>query len=79
MKKILIIEDEAEVRGVVVEALTQRGWNPLEAANGCDGIAFAARDLPDLILCDIQMPDKDGFEVLKEVRGRLGFLLRCGS
>jgi two-component system sensor histidine kinase/response regulator len=71
MKRILVIEDDPAVRGLIVETLSMRGWQPLDAPNGKVGVDLAARELPDLILCDIQMPEKDGFQVLRELRGTL--------
>lgn len=68
MKKILVIEDEDEVRGMVVDALRGRGWQPVEAVDGETGLAAALEETPDLILCDIQMPKLDGYAVLKAVR-----------
>ena len=69
MKRILVIEDDAAVRNLIVETLRSRQeWQPLAAENGAEGIATALREKPDLILCDIQMPRKNGYEVLRELR-----------
>jgi two-component system, sensor histidine kinase and response regulator len=68
MKRILVIEDDDSVRGLIAETLRLRDWEVLLAPDGAEGIATAFREIPDLILCDIQMPEKDGFEVLKELR-----------
>lgn len=68
MKRILVIEDDPAVRGLITESLQMRGWHPLEAENGKAGVECATKDLPDLILCDIQMPLKNGFEVLRDLR-----------
>jgi len=68
MKRILVIEDEEAVRQVIVEALEMRGWRMSEAQDGEEGLSKAVSELPDLVLCDIQMPKLDGYHVLKGVR-----------
>lgn len=69
MKRILVIDDDEGVRGLIVETLTLRGWEPLCATNGREGLEVARAERPDLVLCDIQMPLLDGYGVLKELRG----------
>lgn len=67
MKKILVIEDEAHVRQNLVELLDAEGYQPLEAQDGEQGVRTAWEMLPDLILCDINMPRLDGFGVLSRL------------
>lgn len=65
---ILIIEDNDEIRDNLSECLLLDGFtNILEATTGKEGIAMCMKYLPDLIICDISMPDGDGFEVLNAV------------
>lgn len=64
MKKILIIEDNAEVRENLEEILELSGYEVLSAPNGKTGVERALELLPDLIICDIMMPELDGFGVL---------------
>jgi two-component system sensor histidine kinase/response regulator len=66
--RILLIEDEAQIRNNVHELLTLQGFEVDTAANGREGISQALLLQPDLILCDIMMPEVDGFQVLKVVR-----------
>jgi DNA-binding response OmpR family regulator len=64
MKKILIIEDENEVRDNIAEILQLSDYEVLKAPDGVSGIDIATADVPDLIICDITMPGLDGFDVL---------------
>jgi DNA-binding response OmpR family regulator len=59
MSKILIIDDEAWLREMIRLALTQRGYEVIEAGGSQDGVELARQELPDLILCDVNM-DKAG-------------------
>lgn len=68
MKKILIIDDEEWLREMVHLALQQRGFLVVEAANGADGIEMARKELPDLILCDVNMDKVDGYLTLSSLR-----------
>ncbi len=68
MKRILVIEDDASVRQVIVEALETRGWHSVQAVNGAEGLERASNEAPDLVLCDIQMPILDGYGVLRGMR-----------
>jgi CRP-like cAMP-binding protein len=64
MKKILIIEDNIEVRENLEEILVLSGYDVVSAPNGKTGVEQALEFLPDLIICDIMMPELDGFGVL---------------
>lgn len=68
MKTILVIEDQPTMRQKTVTILKMEGFNVLEAANGAEGIRLAEEEVPDLILCDIMMPERDGYAVLQAVR-----------
>ncbi|MCA9912809.1 MAG: response regulator, partial [Anaerolineae bacterium] len=59
MKKVLIVEDNASLRKDVVEMLSYEGFEVYEAENGRIGVDIARRYLPDLIICDIMMPELD--------------------
>ncbi|HEY4327582.1 MAG TPA: response regulator [Mucilaginibacter sp.] len=63
-KKILIIEDNTNIRENIVEILELADYTVLEADNGKTGVDVTIADLPDLIVCDIMMPELDGYEVL---------------
>ena len=64
MKKILIIEDNLEVRENTEEILSLANYEVVTAANGKIGVDLAQREKPDLIICDIMMPELDGYGVL---------------
>lgn len=64
MTKILVIEDERATRANIVSFLESEGFEMLVAENGRLGIQLAQRHLPDLIICDILMPELDGYDVL---------------
>lgn len=64
LTKILVIEDNTDIRESVCEILSLAGYSMLEASNGKQGVEMALVTLPDLILCDITMPDLDGYGVL---------------
>ena len=67
-KKILIIEDDSTILGNTVEFLKEEGFEAFTATNGVEGIQKAIEILPDLILCDINMPLKNGYEVCKTLQ-----------
>ncbi len=68
MKKILVIEDEQFVRENIVEILEASGYSVVSAPNGAIGAGLAGEHLPDIILCDVMMPELDGHGVLKALR-----------
>lgn len=70
MKKILVIEDNDEVRENIAEILELSNYLAITAPNGKDGVALALREKPDLIVCDIMMPELDGYGVLHSLNRR---------
>jgi len=64
MKKVLIIEDSDDIREGIVEILDIAGFETYAARNGKIGVDLALKNLPDIILCDIMMPELDGYGVL---------------
>jgi len=63
-KKVLIIEDNNDIRENVIEILELAGYTVFEANNGKTGVDLALKNVPDIILCDIMMPELDGYGVL---------------
>lgn len=68
MTTILIIEDETAIRELISELLFLEGFDVAEAVNGKEGIAIAQSVLPDLIICDVMMPEIDGHGVLEALQ-----------
>src|SRR5437879_6223817 len=83
MKKILVIDDEEWLREMVQLALSQRGYDVIEVGNGALGVEVARKDLPDLILCDVNMEKMDGYRTLSSLRNEtttasIPFILMTG-
>jgi DNA-binding NarL/FixJ family response regulator len=68
MAKILVIEDEPEMRRNLLTILKLEKFNATGAENGRVGVSIARKEKPDLILCDVMMPELDGYGVLRELR-----------
>ena len=64
MKTILVIDDNTEIRENTAEILDMAGYRTVTAENGKMGVTQALKEKPDLIVCDIMMPDLDGYGVL---------------
>jgi len=67
-RKVLIVEDEKEIRDLLAHYLRKEGFAPILAADGEAALSAARREKPDLILLDILLPKADGLEVLRAVR-----------
>ena len=67
-KKILLIDDEIDLAKIAKERLEGAGYAVAWASNGDEGLKMAAKEGPDLILLDILMPKKDGFEILQALK-----------
>jgi signal transduction histidine kinase len=83
MKRILVIDDEEWLREMMQMALRQKGYEVIEAANGALGIEVARKELPDLILCDVNMEKVDGYLTLSSLRSEpatssIPFILMTG-
>jgi CheY-like chemotaxis protein len=73
MPKVLIVDDSLSVRKVVERILQSRQMEVLQASLGTEAIEAIQRDAPDLVLCDVLLPDKDGYEVCQFVRSQPRF------
>ncbi len=68
MLKILVIEDDELIRETLVQLLESHSYRVIVAENGRFGVQMALSEIPDLILCDVQMPEIDGYDVLRTLR-----------
>jgi len=68
VKRILIIEDEPDIRELVAMNLLTAGLETLEAENGREGLELALKELPDLVILDLMMPEMDGHTVLQKIQ-----------
>jgi CheY-like chemotaxis protein len=70
VKKILVVEDDPINQMILTDFLAANGYQTVAASTGPEGIERYDRDLPDLCLVDIQLPRKNGFELVREIRSR---------
>jgi len=68
MQKVLVVDDSLSVRKLVEKALEGRGLHVLAAASGAEAIQILERDRPDVVICDVILPDKDGYQICQYVR-----------
>jgi CheY-like chemotaxis protein len=68
MPTVLIIEDDLTIRNGLQRLLRQEGYQGYFAENGAEGLEIATKIVPDIIMCDISMPEMDGYAVLKAVK-----------
>ncbi len=68
MQRILVIDDEPDVRDFLVTALRRAGYEVMAAANGREGIHACRRNAVDLVITDLVMPEKEGLETIIELR-----------
>ncbi len=69
-KKILVVEDDPVNQMILADFLAANGYHTLSASSGPEGIARFESDAPDLLLVDVQLPRKNGFEVVREIKSR---------
>ncbi|MCX6362725.1 MAG: response regulator [Actinobacteria bacterium] len=69
-KRILVVDDEPDIRRLVAQALEVTGYDVQTAANGAEALRAASLFIPDLVLLDIMMPDMDGFAVYERLRAK---------
>ena len=67
-KKILVVDDEPRMVQLITLNLKLEGFNVISVQNGYQALEKVTKEMPDLVLLDIMMPDMDGFETLKKIR-----------
>ena len=70
MKKILVVEDDPINQMILADFLAANGYETLTASSGPEGLERFERDAPDLMLVDVQLPRKNGFEVVREIKSK---------
>ncbi|MEO6777557.1 MAG: response regulator [Kofleriaceae bacterium] len=70
MKKILVVEDDPVNQMILTDFLAANGYQTVTAASGPEGIERFDLEAPDLCLVDVQLPRKNGFELVREIKGR---------
>jgi DNA-binding response OmpR family regulator len=68
-KKVLICDDELYIQEAVQHVVRRAGFTPLLAQDGEESVTIAQKEVPDLVILDIMMPKRDGFEVCRLLRG----------
>ena len=76
MAKILIIEDEAEIREIERDYLQSAGFETAEVADGINALKIFEHENPDLVLLDLNLPGQDGLEICRALRAQSVNLLR---
>ena len=69
-EKILVVEDERSIADIIIYNPKIKGYKPVHAADGAEGLRMAIDESPDLMLLDVMLPEMDGFEVCKKLRER---------
>lgn len=72
-KKILAVDDSISIRKSISFVLSQEGYEVIEAVDGVDGLAKAKEDKFNLVITDINMPNMDGIEMIKQIRQTEGY------
>ena len=67
-KKILLVDDEANIRTSLADILEKLGYEVIQAANGQEALEKVDKEKPDLVLVDTKMPDMDGIEVCRQIK-----------
>ena len=67
-RRILIVEDQEDLRGIVRDFFSASGYEVVEAVDGGEGVAKAQAECPDLIIMDIQVPVLDGYDATRQIK-----------
>ena len=68
-RKVLVVDDEEDARAFVRSILEAERWDVLEAKNGVEALHIAEEEQPDLVVLDVMMPEMNGFEAYRRLRG----------
>jgi CheY-like chemotaxis protein len=67
-KKVLVVDDELDIRTFIITLLETEGYKPLSAADGKEGLEIARRDKPSLIILDVMMPKESGITMYRDLK-----------
>ena len=68
MSKILIIDDEPQLRGLLARIISLEGYDVLQAENCASGLKILQRETPDVVLCDVKLPDGNGVDLVAKIK-----------
>ena len=68
MTKVLVVDDDSDIRELLSDVLQARGYEVIQADGGSEALKKAVKDKPDLIILDVLMPEVDGFAVIKSLK-----------
>jgi two-component system, cell cycle response regulator DivK len=71
-KRILVVEDQEDLRAILRDVLSASGYTVIEAVDGAEGVAKATSERPDLVLMDIQLPVIDGYDATRQIKALPG-------
>jgi two-component system, cell cycle response regulator DivK len=71
-KRILVVEDQEDLRAILHDFLSASGYSVIEAVGGAESVAKAASERPDLVLMDIQLPVLDGYDATRQIKALPG-------
>ncbi len=72
-KKVLVVDDDPDIRLVSVNVLEENGYSPAEASNGEEGMKAIKNDKPDLLILDVMMPKQSGVKLYRELKTNAAF------
>jgi len=72
-QRILVVEDQEDLRAILRDFLSASGYAVIEAAHGAESVAKATSERPDLVLMDIQLPALDGYDATRQIKSLPGF------
>src|SRR5262245_195200 len=71
-RRILVVEDQEDLRAILRDFLSASGYAVIEAADGAESVAKAASERPELVLMDIQLPVLDGYDAMRQIKALPG-------
>jgi len=73
MAKVLVLDDDKDIQGLMLEVLSRKGYKVMLAGDGVEGLKKISEDRPDLIILDLMMPNMNGFEFYRQLKANENF------